>query len=107
MHRTYGLLQVALALGALLLVAPGVGLSQEKQPPKAKQKCASVQSLDGQCADLKLVEKAEKRASVISSNQASYFGTPIGTVGLPFIPHERLFRDDRLLFGIPVEKTTP
>jgi hypothetical protein len=98
---------MVLGLGVLLLVAPGVGSSQEKQPSQAKHKCASIQSLDGQCADDKLVEKAEKRASVISSNQASYFGTPMGTVGLPFIPHERLFRDDRLLFGIPVEKTTP
>jgi len=98
MNRRYGFLQMALGLGALLLVAPGVASSQEKQ------KCATIQTLDGVCADVTLVEKVERRASVISSNQASYFGTPIGTVGLPFIPHERLFRDDRVLFGIPISK---
>lgn len=104
MIRRFGLLQVVLGLAAMLLVAPGVASSQEKKQSQKKQVCASIQSLDGGCADVKLVEKAERRASVISSNRASYFGTPMGTVGLPFIPHERLFRDDRVLFGIPISK---
>jgi len=114
MNRRYGLLQ--LALGGLLLVAPSVASSQEKQkqpaqqkqaPAKLKQECATIRSADGSCADVKLVESAARRASVISSSQASYFGTPMGTVGLSFIPHERIFRDDPVVFGIPTQKISP
>lgn len=112
MNRRYGLLQ--LALGAVLLIAPGVALSQEKQKPPAQkqatkqtQECPTIRSAEGSCADVKLVESAATRASIISSNQASYFGTPMGTVGLSFIPHERIFRDDPVVFGIPTLKTTP
>jgi hypothetical protein len=38
---------------------------------------------------------------ILSSQRVSYFGTPAGTVGGQFIPFERLFRDDPLLFGLP------
>jgi hypothetical protein len=118
MKRHYGL---EMMLGALLFVAPSVASSQDKQPSQLKQQasqekqqasqrkqsCASIRSLDGRCVDATLLEKAERRAGVISSNQASYSGTPLGTVGLRFIPHERLFRDDPVLFGIPSSKTKP
>ena len=37
----------------------------------------------------------------MSSAFASYAGTPQGTVGQSFIPHERLFRDNQIIFGLP------
>jgi hypothetical protein len=38
---------------------------------------------------------------ILSTQRVSYFGTPAGTVGGQFIPFERLFRDDPVLFGLP------
>ena len=72
---------------------------------EAKQ-CPSIRAFDGSCADPGLVDAAKKRASVVSSSFSSYIGTPVGTVGLPPIPYERLFRDDVTLFGLPTNTST-
>jgi hypothetical protein len=69
-----------------------------------EQQCASVKALDGSCADPKLVDMANRRAAIVSSQFTSYLGTPLGSVGMPFIPQERLFRDDPVLFGLPTNK---
>jgi hypothetical protein len=94
MHRSHGVLPAVLAL-VLLSVGLMPASSQEQR------KCASIQSADGRCVDPALVDAANKRASIVSSGFASYVGTPIGSVGLPFIPHERLYRDDPVVFGLP------
>jgi hypothetical protein len=70
-----------------------------------EQRCASVKAADGSCADPKLVEMASRRAAIVSSQFTSYLGTPLGSVGMPFIPQERLFRDDPALFGLPTNKS--
>ena len=48
-----------------------------------------------------VVEAARVRAIIIPSVRVSYFGTPAGTIGGNYIPFERFFRDDVVLFGLP------
>jgi hypothetical protein len=31
----------------------------------------------------------------------SYYGTPQGSIGGPYIPFERFFQDNDILFGLP------
>ena len=92
MYRNRMILQVLLVLAALALVALSAG---------AQQQCPSIKAADGKCVDAGMVAAANKRATVVSSGFASYLGTPQGTLGLPFIPYERLFRDDPVVFGLP------
>lgn len=73
---------------------------------QAQSRCPSIRALDGSCADPGLVDAVSKRSTVVSSSFGSYFGTPAGTVGLPFIPYERLFRDDVTRFGLPTTTQT-
>jgi hypothetical protein len=47
------------------------------------------------------VEATRQRAVILSSVRVSYFGTPAGSIGRPFIPFERLFQDNATLFGLP------
>lgn len=70
------------------------------------QRCPGLRALDGTCANVAVVEIARRRAMILSSQRVSYFGTPAGTVGGQFIPFERLFRDNALLFGLPTVTTT-
>ena len=74
-------------------------------PASQAQQCASIKTADGKCADPKLVEMANRRAAIVSSQFTSYLGTPLGSVGMPFVPQERLFRDDTVLFGLPTNKS--
>jgi hypothetical protein len=67
------------------------------QPPQ--QKC--LRALDGSCTNPAIVEAARLRAVIIPSVRVSYFGTPAGTVGGDYIPFERLFRDNDVVFGLP------
>ena len=69
------------------------------------KRCPGLKALDGTCANVAVVEIARRRAMILSSQRVSYFGTPAGTVGGQFIPFERLFRDDPLLFGLPTVTT--
>lgn len=69
------------------------------------QRCPGLKTLDGTCANVAVVEIARRRAMILSSERVSYFGTPAGTVGGQFIPFERLFRDNPLLFGLPTVTT--
>lgn len=69
------------------------------------QRCPGLKALDGTCANVAVVEMARRRAMILSSQRVSYFGTPAGTVGGQFIPFERLFRDNPLLFGLPTVTT--
>jgi hypothetical protein len=69
------------------------------------QRCPGLRALDGTCANVAAVESARRRAMILSTQRVSYFGTPAGTVGGKFIPFERLFRDDPVLFGLPTFST--
>ena len=66
------------------------------QPP---QKC--LKALDGSCTRPEIVEATRQRAAIIPAVRVSYFGTPQGSIGGPFIPFERLFQDNDTLFGLP------
>ena len=75
------------------------------QPPVEAQanpldKC--LRALDGSCTNPGLVEAARQRAIIVPSVRVSYFGTPAGTIGGEYIPFERLFRDNPVVFGLPV-----
>jgi len=76
-------------------VAPVV----QPQVALIEQKC--LRALDGTCTDPLAVEAVRLRAEIIPAVWVSYFGTPAGTIGGAFIPFERLFQDNPLLFGLP------
>jgi hypothetical protein len=89
-------------LRALLMLAGAlfVPVASAQQQP-----CASLKAADGSCVDPKLVAMANRRATIVSSQFTSYLGSPFGSVGMPFIPQERLFRDDTVVFGLPTNKS--
>jgi hypothetical protein len=93
----------ACVLGTLAVIA--VAAAAAPAVSQEKQQCPSIKAADGSCADPRLVEAANRRAAIVSSQSTSYLGTPLGSVGMPFIPQERLFRDDPTLFGLPTTKT--
>lgn len=70
-----------------------------EQAPKVEKKC--LKALDGKCADQALVEAARLRAEVIPAARVSYWGTPAGTIGGAYIPFERTFQDNPLVYGLP------
>ncbi|HKY85380.1 MAG TPA: hypothetical protein VJL90_01305 [Pseudorhodoplanes sp.] len=65
-----------------------------------EQKC--LRAFDGSCTNADMVEAARLRAVIVPSVRVSYYGTPAGTIGGNYIPFERLFRDNAVLFGLPV-----
>jgi hypothetical protein len=69
-----------------------------------EQKC--LRALNGTCTNPLSVESARLRAEIIPAVRVSYFGTPAGTVGGSYIPFERLFQDNPLLFGLPTFTAT-
>jgi hypothetical protein len=73
-------------------------------PPAPQQRC--LKALDGSCTNPDMVEAARLRGVVFASVGVSYFGTPAGTVGGPFIPFERLFQDNDILYGLPTSTCT-
>lgn len=98
MTRTRLLLEYLILPILLWVAASYVVLAQT-------QRCPGLRALDGTCANVAVVEIARRHAMIFSSERVSYFGTPAGTVGGEFIPFERLFRDDPLLFGLPTITT--
>ena len=90
------------ALAAALLVGSSAANAQSRtrtvaaQPP---QPC--LRALNGSCVKTEIVEATRLRAVIIPSVRVSYFGTPAGSIGGPFIPFERLFQDNEVLFGLP------
>jgi hypothetical protein len=69
-----------------------------------EQKC--LRAFDGSCTNPDMVEAARLRAIIVPSVRVSYYGTPAGTIGGNYIPFERLFRDNAVLFGLPVSTFT-
>jgi hypothetical protein len=110
------LLTVALvtAFSVALLASPAAaqnqrGAAQAKPQVQAKprvpaqiaqieQKC--LRALNGACTSPIAVEAVRLRAEIIPAVPVSYFGTPAGTIGGPYIPYERFFQDNPLVFGL-------
>ena len=90
------------ALSAALLISSGAANAQSRTRTAAAQpaqKC--LKALDGSCTRPEIVEATRQRAAIIPAVRVSYFGTPQGSIGGPFIPFERLFQDNDTLFGLP------
>jgi hypothetical protein len=113
----------ALALGfvAALVVVPDAANAQQPRtrtaatqlPPQkllpetilpqtqlpSVQKC--LRALDGSCVKTDVAEATRQRAAILSTVRVSYWGTPQGSIGGPYIPFERLFQDNDVLWGLP------
>jgi hypothetical protein len=72
-------------------------LPQTQLPPV--QKC--LRALDGSCVKTDVAEATRQRAAILSTVRVSYWGTPQGSIGGPYIPFERLFQDNDVLWGLP------
>lgn len=89
------------------IVAEQMALNPPVAPPPPsplraatiEQKC--LRALNGACTNPVSVEAARLRAEIIPAVRVSYFGTPAGTIGGDYIPFERLFQDNPLVFGLP------
>jgi hypothetical protein len=72
----------------------------------AETKCPGLRALNGQCANVLTVADAQSRAMIVSTVRVSYFGTPIGDIGGPFIPFDKQFQNNpnslnSLVSGLP------
>jgi hypothetical protein len=102
-NRTMVCAVIAFSIGSLSAAqAQQTRRAAAAAPPPPK----CLKALDGSCTNPDMVEAARLRAAVFSSVRVSYFGTPAGTVGGGFIPFERLFQDNDLLFGLPTSTCT-
>ena len=59
----------------------------------AEPKCPGLRALNGQCANPLTVADAQSRAMIVSTVRVSYYGTPIGDIGGPFIPFDKQFQN--------------
>jgi hypothetical protein len=69
------------------------------QVAQVEQKC--LRALNGACTNPIAVRAVTLRAEIIPAVRVSYLGTPAGTIGGPYIPFERFFQDNPLVFGLP------
>ena len=103
--RTKLILSAALTTGlaAVLLLGSSSANAQSRTRAAAAAQPAQpcLKALNGQCVKPEIVEATRQRAAIISSVRVSYYGTPQGSLGGPFIPFERLFQDNDTLFGLP------
>ena len=93
---------LSLGFAAALLVSADAANAQSRARTAAvppAQPC--LKALDGSCVKGYIVEATRQRAAIIPAVRVSYFGTPQGSIGSPYIPFERLFQDNELLFGLP------
>ena len=93
----------AAGLAAVLLLTADAASAQSRTrtaaAPAPAQPC--LKALNGACVKPEIVEATRQRAVIIPSVRVSYYGTPAGSIGGPFIPFERLFQDNDTLFGLP------
>jgi hypothetical protein len=92
MTRFGSCLSLAAALATIAMTAPA---GAQTKP------CAGLRALNGQCANPAVVRMARLRAMIMTTERLSYFGTPVGEVGGPFIPEQRFYRDKANLFTLP------
>jgi hypothetical protein len=64
-----------------------------------QEKC--LRALNGECTNPVVVEAVRVRAMILPAVTVSYFGTPAGSIGGDYIPFERFFQDNPILFGLP------
>jgi len=102
---------IAAGFAAIIACAALPADAQAQGRPRAQtaqaqpeQKC--LRAFDGSCTNPDMVEAARLRAIIVPSVRVSYFGTPAGTIGGNYIPFERLFRDNPVVFGLPVSTFT-
>jgi len=81
--------------------------AQPKPPAAAAVQVAAVpvekclRALNGACTNPVVVEAVRVRAMIIPAVTVSYFGTPAGSIGGDYIPFERFFQDNPVVFGLP------
>jgi hypothetical protein len=95
--------QLVLTAGvvAALLAASGAANAQSRTRTAAQPTQPCLKALNGACVKPEIVEATRQRAAIIPSVRVSYYGTPQGSIGGPYIPFERLFQDNDVLFGLP------
>jgi hypothetical protein len=108
-------LAVASAIGALAAMLPlssadaqtRRAAAQAKPPVQTQVQVAAVpqekclRALNGECTNPVVVEAVRLRAMIIPAVTVSYFGTPAGSIGGDYIPFERFFQDNPIVFGLP------
>lgn len=101
------------AIVALLALTLSPAIAQKPRATQAKpavqipvvaatalpEKC--LRALNGACVNPVVVEETRLRAFIIPEVRVSYFGTPAGTIGGAYIPFERFFQDNPVVFGLP------
>lgn len=98
MEKSFRVATLALLLGGSICMA-GAAAAETK-------KCPGLRALNGECANPLTVADAQSRAMIISTVRVSYYGTPIGDIGGPFIPFDKQFQNspnnlNSLIFGLP------
>ena len=113
--NNFRLLAVASAVGALaaiLLFSPAdaqtrrAAVQAAPPAPTAAQVAAvplekCLRALNGECTNPVVVEAVRLRAMIIPAVTVSYFGTPAGSIGGDYIPFERFFQDNPIVYGLP------
>ena len=106
---------IAALLAAICLALPAMVQAQTAQSPGRTQaqpkqtqpnqvalpKEHCLRALNGACTNPVVVEAARLRAIIIPTVRVSYLGTPMGTVAGRYIPFERFFQDNPVVFGLP------
>jgi len=96
--------QTPVTAAAPVVIPPAILPASPVETAQIEQKC--LRALNGACTNPLSVESARLRAEIIPAVRVSYFGTPAGTIGGSYIPFERLFQDNALLFGLPTFTAT-
>jgi hypothetical protein len=93
---------LTLGFATALMISADAANAQSRTRTAAVQPAQPcLKALDGSCVKGYIVEATRQRAAIIPSVRVSYFGTPQGSIGGPYIPFERLFQDNDVLFGLP------
>lgn len=97
MEKGFRAVKLALLLGGWLCMA-GAAAAETK-------KCPGLRALNGECANPLTTADAQSRAMIVSTVRVSYYGTPIGDIGGPFIPFDKQFQNsptnlNSLMFGL-------
>jgi hypothetical protein len=100
-HLTPALGAAAFAVATLLLGLSDAAVAQSRTRTAAAPPARCLKAMDGSCVRPEIVEATRQRAAIIPAVRVSYFGTPQGSIGGSFIPFERLFQDNPLIFGLP------
>ncbi len=90
-----------LALCAALAAAALLPLDASAAP---KAPCKGLRAADGSCASKALVNRSQNRSTVGSSERSSYYGSPAGQLGDPYIKPQTAYRQNRQQYGLPKGK---